>query len=144
MNNKKNRKAFTLIELLIVVAILGLLAGIIAPSIMGKFGKAKQDLTCNQMKGIGQALETFKLENGVYPDTEEGLDALVKNPDAAKYPTYAGPYMGKGKLPKDSWSGTYQYVNTGDNYDIISLGADRKEGGEGNKKDLYLSKCFKK
>jgi len=144
MNNHKNKKAFTLIELLIVVAILGLLAGIIAPSIMGKFGKAKQDLTCNQMKGIGQALETFKLENGVYPDTEEGLEALISNPDASKYPTYAGPYMGKGKLPKDSWSGTYQYVNTGEDYDIISLGADRKEGGEGSKKDLYLSKCFRK
>ena len=144
MKKNDSKKAFTLIELLIVVAILGLLAGIIAPAIMGKFDKAKQDITCNQMKGLGQALETFKLENGVYPDTEEGLQALVANPDASKYPTYSGPYVGKGKLPKDSWSGSYQYVNTGSDYDIISLGADRREGGEGSKKDLYLSKCFQK
>lgn len=144
MRNNKNKKAFTLIELLIVVAILGLLAGIIAPAIMGKFDKAKQDLTCNQMKGIAQGLETFKLENGMYPATDEGLQALISNPDASKYPTYSGPYMGKGKLPKDSWHGTFQYINTGDDFDVISLGADRREGGEGAKKDLYLSKCFKK
>jgi len=144
MKKNSSKKAFTLIELLIVVAILGLLAGIIAPSIMKQFDGAKQDLTCNQMNSLSQALETFKLENGVYPDTEEGLQALVANPDASKYPTYSGSYVGKGKLPKDSWSGTFQYVNTGNNFDIISLGADRREGGEGSKKDLYLTKCFQK
>ncbi|NKQ40584.1 MAG: type II secretion system major pseudopilin GspG [Sulfurovum sp.] len=136
------KKAFTLIELLIVVAILGFLLAFIGPAIINQFGKAKQDITCTQMGGISQTLDMFKLDNGVYPSTDEGLEALISNPDADKYPNYASfPYFQKGKMPKDSWKRKFEYISTGSSFDIISLGADGKEGGDGESADIYLSKC---
>ena len=138
------RKAFSLIELLIVIAILGLLVGFIGPALVSKFGEAKRDLTCTQMGGVSQALDMFKLDNGMYPATDEGLEALITNPDADKYPNYSStPYFAKGKMPKDSWKRTFQYISTGNDFDLISLGADGKEGGEGESEDIYYSKCQK-
>ena len=138
------RKAFSLIELLIVIAILGLLVGLIGPALIDQFGKAKKDLTCTQMGGISQSLDMFKLDNGVYPTTDEGLQALISNPDNDKYPNYgSAPYFNKGKMPKDAWKRTFEYVSTGNDFDIISLGADGKEGGDGESGDIYLSKCQK-
>jgi general secretion pathway protein G len=82
----------------------------------------------------------FKLDNGVYPDTEEGFEALLNNPDPEKYPNYrAKPYL--KKLPKDSWKTPFIYINKGDDVEIISFAADRKEGGEGNSKDIRFSEC---
>lgn len=138
------RKAFSLIELLIVIAILGLLVGLIGPALIDQFGKAKRDLTCTQMGGISQTLDMFKLDNGVYPSTDEGLEALISNPDADKYPNYSStPYFQKGKMPKDSWKRKFEYISAGNDFDLISLGADGKEGGEGESADIYLSKCQK-
>lgn len=138
------RKAFSLIELLIVIAILGLLVGLIGPALIDKFGQAKQNLTCTQMGSISQSLDMFKLDNGVYPTTDEGLEALISNPDADKYPNYgSGSYFQKGKMPKDAWKRKFEYIGTGNSFDIISLGADGKEGGDGESADVYLSKCQK-
>jgi len=138
------RKAFSLIELLIVIAILGLLVSFIGPALIEQFGKAKRDLTCTQMGGISRTLDMFKLDNGAYPDTDEGLEALVSNPDTEKYPNYTtSSYFQKGKMPKDSWKRTFQYLKNGNNFDIISLGADGKEGGDGESADVYFSKCQK-
>ncbi len=137
------KKAFSLIELLIVIAILGLIVSLVGPALMKQFSGAKRKLTCTQMSQISEALDTFKLDNGVIPTTDEGLKALIANPDQEKYPNYDGPYFRKGKLPKDSWKRTFQYLNTGEKFDIISLGADGKEGGDGGSKDIYYSKCQK-
>ena len=136
------RKAFSLIELLIVIAILGLLVGFIGPALISQFGKAKRDLTCTQMGGISKTLDMFKLDNGMYPDTSEWLEALISNPDADKYPNYSSSsYFQKGKMPKDSWKRTFEYISSGNDFDLVSLGADGKEGGEGESADIYLSKC---
>ena len=135
-------KAFSLLELLVVILILGILAAFVAPNVIGAGEKAKRDLVCTQMSSVGQALKMFKLDNGTYPETEEGLQALVSNPDPEKYPNYSTqPYL--EKLPKDSWRQLFTYVKEGDKFDLISFGADRKEGGTGEAADIYYSRCQK-
>ena len=82
----------------------------------------------------------LKLDNGNFPDTEEGFEALVSNPDAEKYPGYrAKPYL--KKLPKDAWKTPFLYINKGEEVEIISFAADRQEGGEGNNADILFSQC---
>ena len=137
------RKGFSLIELMIVIVILGLLAAMVMPSLTGKGEEAKRDLVCVQMKTIYKnALKMFKIDNGVYPTTQEGLGALVKNPDPQKYPNYANSgYFEDQQLPKDSWGNDFIYINDDGKVEIISLGADRKEGGSGEAADIRLSDC---
>ncbi len=94
MGKKMAKKAFSLLELLVVILILGLLAGFVLPDLIGIGERAKRDLVCSQMSSIAQALDTFHLDNGTYPDTEEGLKALLSNPDTDKYPNYSvKPYL---------------------------------------------------
>jgi general secretion pathway protein G len=137
------RKGFSLIELMIVIVILGLLAAMVMPSLTGKGEEAKQKLVCVQMKSIyNGALDMFKIDNGTYPSTQEGLQALTHNPDPQKYPNYSpNGYFKDNKLPKDSWGNEFIYINDGGNIEIISLGADRKEGGSGEAADIKLSEC---
>ena len=136
------KKGFTLIELLIVIAILGLLAALVVPNVIGQGEEAKRKLVCIQEKSLKDALDSFKVTEGVYPTTEEGLKALVKNPNPEKYKSYPkNGFLKDGKLPKDPWGNDYIYVNNGGNIDIISLGADGKEGGNGENKDIKLSEC---
>jgi general secretion pathway protein G len=136
------KKAFSLLELLVVILILGLLAAFVVPNLVGAGEKAKRDLVCSQMGSISQALKMFKLDNGMYPSTEEGLEALLKNPDPDKYPNYStNPYL--EKLPKDSWKTPFVYVSEGGSFELISLGADRREGGEAEAADIRLSQCEK-
>ncbi|EDM23424.1 type II secretion system protein GspG [Caminibacter mediatlanticus TB-2] len=138
------KKAFTLLELMIVIVILGLLAALVVPNLIGQGERAKEKLVCVQMKSLKDALDSFKIEEGNYPTTEEGLKALIKNPNPQKYKNYPkGGFLGSDKLPKDPWGGDYIYVNNNGKIDIISLGADRKEGGEGENKDIRLSECQK-
>jgi general secretion pathway protein G len=136
------RAGFSLIELLIVIVILGGLVAVVAPGLMDSADQAKRDTVCLKMNDISKRLDMFKLDNGVYPDTEEGLDALVSNPDPEKYPNYrAKPYL--KKLPKDSWKTPFVYINKGDEFELVSFAADRKEGGEENNKDILFSTCNK-
>ena len=136
------RKAFTLLEIMIVVVILGLLAALVVPNIIGQGEKAKEKLVCVQMKSLKNALDSFKIEEGRYPSTEEGLMALIKNPDPNKYKNYPeNGFLGSKKLPKDPWGNDYIYLNQNGNIEIISLGADGREGGEGENKDIRLSEC---
>ncbi len=137
------RKAFSLIELMIVIVILGLLAAMVMPNLTGKASEAKKKLTCVQMKSLyNGALKDFKLDNGSYPTTSEGLEALVKNPDPSKYTNYAkGGYLEDGKLPKDAWGHDFIYINSGGKVEIISLGSDGKEGGEDEASDIKMSEC---
>ena len=139
---RKLRSGFSLIELLIVIVILGGLVAIVAPGLMDTADKAKRDTVCLKMNDLKKRFDMFKLDNGTYPDTEEGMEALLHNPDADKYPNYrAKPYL--QKMPKDSWKTPFVYIKKGDSVELISYGADRKEGGEGNGKDILFSQCNK-
>ena len=143
MQNKRSKLGFSLIELMIVIVILGLLAAMVMPSLTGKGEEAKRDLVCVQMKSLyNGALDMFKLNNSLYPSTEEGLAALVKNPDEEKYPNYSSSgYLKDNKMPKDSWGNEFIYINDDGVIEIISLGADRKEGGTKESKDIKMSEC---
>jgi len=138
----KQRAGFSLIELLIVIVILGGLVAVVAPGLMDAADGAKRDTVCLKMNDLKKRLDMFKLDNGMYPETEEGFQALMQNPDTDKYPNYrAKPYL--KKLPKDSWKTPFVYVKKGSDFEIISFGADRKEGGEESNKDILFSVCNK-
>jgi general secretion pathway protein G len=140
--NTSLRAGFSLIELLIVIVILGGLVAVVAPNLMDSADKAQRDTVCLKMSELKKSLDMFKLDNGNYPDTEEGFEALTGNPDADKYPNYrAKPYL--PKIPKDSWKTPFVYVKTGDGFELISFAADRKEGGEDNNRDILFSECNK-
>ena len=130
---------FTLIEVMVVIVILGVLAALIVPNVMGRGEKAKVDTTSITLKGVAGALDQYKLDNGRYPSMQDGgLDALVNKPAAAKN-WLPGGYV-KGGYPKDSWENDVQYVipgREGRAFDLYSFGADGKEGGEGNDADIY-------
>lgn len=123
--NKKLKKGFSLMELMVVIIILGLLASFVLPSLTGKSEDAKEKIVCVQMKSIAQALKMYKIDNSSYPTTEEGLNLLVEK-----------KYFEDNKLPKDSWGSNYIYTLTEESFEIISLGADKKEGTD----DIYYYK----
>ncbi len=142
---KKNmplRAGFSLIELLIVIVILGGLVAVVAPGLMDAADEAKRDTVCLKMNDLGKRLDMFKLDNGTYPETEEGFEALLSNPDPDKYPNYRStPYL--KELPKDSWKTPFIYINKGSEFELISFAADRKEGGEESNRDILFSECNK-
>lgn len=132
---RKAQKGLTLIEIMVVVAILGLLAAMIVPNVIGQGEQARVDLAKSNMASIASALDMFRLHNSRYPTTEEGLRALVERPSNARsWPE--GGYL--SRLPEDPWGNDYVYISPGSSgpYDLISLGADGVEGGEGNNADL--------
>jgi general secretion pathway protein G len=136
LTKKKRRdEGFTLIELMVVLFILGLLAALVAPRLIGQVGKAKQKSAQAQIQLLATALDLLYLDVGRYPTTEEGLKALRDKPD--NLPTWSGPYMDKG-VPNDPWGRPYIYKCPGDHgpYDLSSLGADGAEGGEGENQDI--------
>ena len=126
---------FTLIELLVVLAIISLLAGLVGPAVLKQLGGAKTKTARVQIKDLEQSLEMFKLDVGRFPETSEGLNALVENPGNAD--GWNGPYLKSG-LPKDPWNRDYQYVYPGTRaeVDIFSLGQDAATGGEGEDADV--------
>ena len=133
---KQKRKAFTLVELLVVIIILGLNAGVAAPKLMKSLWKAKVDLARPMMTPIEGAIETFALHCGMYP---EDLDSLLI-PPAGLEDKWVGPYLKRSQL-LDPWKNPYIYVPEGEinlgSYDLISLGADGTDGGEGDGEDIY-------
>jgi len=139
-HQKTYKKGFSLLELLVVILILGILAAAVVPKVVGAGDKAKVDLVCVNMKGAANALKMFKMDNGMYPETEEGFAALQANPDSDKYTNYA-PSAYLEKLPKDSWGGKMLYIKKGNAFDIISYGADRKEGGTEEYSDIKYTGC---
>ena len=134
---KKDQRTagFTLIELMIVLFILGLLAALVAPRLMGRVGKAKQKAAQAQIQMLSTALDLFHLDVGRYPSTEEGLKALVQRPE--NLPQWSGPYLNKG-VPKDPWGRHYLYKFPGEHgtYDLSTLGADGAPGGAGENADI--------
>jgi general secretion pathway protein G len=141
---KKNRYSkqagFTLIELMVVIIILGVLAGLIIPRVMGRPDEARQAKAKIQIESIESALKLYKLDNGGYPTTEQGLHALVEAPTAGNLPKNwrQGGYLEKGKVPKDPWGNEFIYVSPGSHgdFDLSCLGKDGEAGGEGVDKDI--------
>ena len=137
---KGNEAGFTLIELLVVLVIIGILAGYIGPKIMGHPEEAKRTKAALQIQGIETALKMYKLDNGMYPSTEQGIQALVEPPTTGKLPPKwrDGGYLEKGRIPLDPWGNAYVYLSpglTGD-MDLSSYGGDGEAGGEGDSKDI--------
>ena len=137
-NSKRpgTRTGFTLIELLVVLTIIALLGAVVGPQVMKHLGSAKVDATRLQIEDLGAALDLYYLDNGRYPETDEGLDALVEPPAGAD--RWDGPYLKKRTLPRDGWGNAFHYVSPGRNsaYDLWSYGADNAAGGEGENEDV--------
>ncbi len=126
----------TLIEILVVLAILGLLAGLVGPNLLNRLDSAKSKTANVQIKDLEQGLEMFKLDVGRFPTTEEGLEALQSQPSSAA--GWNGPYL-KGTVPVDPWGRGYLYKSPGEHadVDILSYGEDGKPGGEGDSADIH-------
>jgi general secretion pathway protein G len=132
---RRDQRGFTLIELLVVVIILGLLAALVGPRLLGRVGQSKQAAARVQIELLGTALDQLKLDAGRYPSTQEGLAALWTNPGAL--PGWEGPYL-KKPVPADPWGNPYQYKSPGDHgeYDLWSHGANGIAGGDGEAADV--------
>jgi general secretion pathway protein G len=132
----KRRAGFTLLELLVVVAIIGLLAGYVAPRYFGQVGKSEVATAKAQIDALEKALDQYRLDTGRYPATELGLAALVTRP--ANEPRWSGPYLRKD-VPLDPWGKAYRYRSPGEqgrDFDLVSYGKDGQPGGSGEDADL--------
>jgi len=138
--NIKNEKGFTLIEILVVVLILSLLVAIVGPKIIGRTDDAKITTARQQIANFETALKLFKIDNGFYPSTDQGLESLINKPEHGRIPAKyrSGGYLEKSVIPNDPWDSPYYYFSPGlhGDYDIISFGGDGAEGGEGNDADI--------
>jgi len=134
----RSNKGFTLIEIMVVLIIIGLLAGIVVPRLMGRTEEAKRTKTAVQIKNLQSALDLYKLDSGNYPTTDQGLQALIEKPAIGEIPRNwkEGGYM--DKIPKDAWGNNYVYISPGvhGDFDLYSYGADGEEGGEGKNTDI--------
>ena len=136
-----DQKGFTLIEIMVVVIILAMLAGLVLPRIIGQEEKARVETAKIQIRSLESALDGYKLDNGFYPTTDQGLDALIKKPESGRIPTRwrEGGYLKPARIPKDPWDNAYHYFspgNEGRDYELVSYGADGEPGGEGKSADI--------
>ena len=123
-------RGFTFIEVLVVMIILALIAGIVGTQLLGQAEKAKADATRIQIRSLDAALSLYRLHNSNYPTTEQGLLALLRKPDVGNIPeNWQGPYLNANNVPKDGWKHDFVYVSDGRDFTIVSLGADGREGG---------------
>ncbi len=135
----RSQKGFTLIEIMVVVVILGILATFIAPRLLDRPDEARRTKAILDLRALEESLGLFKLDNGYFPSTEQGLQALVVKPSIGRIPSKypEGGYV--KKIPQDPWEGNYLYISPGihdSNFDIISYGADGEAGGEGKNADI--------
>lgn len=130
---RRKHSGFTLIEIMVVIVILGVLAALVVPKVMSRPDEARQVAAKQDIGAISQALKLYRLDNGRYPTTEQGLGALTQKPSAAPEPKNWKPGGYLERLPNDPWGNPYQYANPGTHgeIDIWSLGADGQPGGEG-------------
>lgn len=128
-------RGFTLLELLVVMVIIGLLAGYVGPNYFSQIGKSEVKVARAQADALGKALDQLRLDTGHYPSMEDGLEALVAQP--ANEPRWDGPYLKKG-VPLDPWGNPYVFRSPGEHgeYDLISYGKDGKPGGDGEAADI--------
>lgn len=136
----RDNRGFTLIELMVVIIILGVLAIYIGPKIMGRPEEAKQVKARVDISALETALKLYKLDSGVYPSTDQGLQALVEKPETGNVPRKwrEGGYLEKNRVPKDPWGNEFVYLSPGahGDFDIISYGSDGVPGGEAHNKDI--------
>lgn len=132
----RGRGGFTLIELLVVLVILGLLAALAAPRVIDYLGGAKSDAAGLQIQNFKSALDLYRLDVGGYPNTAQGLESLIKEPNGAQ--GWRGPYLDSPSIPKDPWGYDYVYRAPGEHgaYDLLSQGGDNAQGGEGENADV--------
>ncbi len=135
-----DRRGFTLIEILVVIAVIAMLAALVAPNVFQHVGTAKDATARSQIELLGAALDAYRLDNGRYPTTDQGLDALQVQPTAVPVPgNWRGPYLRKA-VPVDPWGFPFIYLSPGEvnprGYDLMSLGADGEPGGEGDDADV--------
>ncbi len=134
---KTRRNAFTLFEMLLVVAIIGLLAALIAPQLGKQFGRSQVKITRASMQNLATKIEMFRADVGRLPTDNEGLEALVERPQGVE--EWDGPYLGQATVPKDAWNHDFVYrLDDEWGFRLISLGADGREGGEGEAADLDI------
>ena len=134
MKARRRVSGFTLVELLVVLAILGMLAALVGPQVLNQLGGAKSKSATIQIRDFEQALELYKLDVGRFPRSGEGLEALVRQPSGAK--GWNGPYLKKDELPMDPWGNPYEYRVSGSKVEIISYGADGRAGGSDEDADV--------
>ena len=139
LQNPSRDAGFTLLEILMVVVIIGILAVLIVPNIVGRGEEARVTATKADMRTIGNALELYRLDNSFYPSTQQGLQALVSRPSGFPEARNWGPQPYLKKLPLDQWSNEYVYSSEGMSFEITSLGADGEEGGEGPSVDIRFT-----
>lgn len=135
--SKQYQRGFTLIEIMVVVVILGILAAIVAPNVLGRIDDAQATRVAQDLRGIESAMKFYRLDNFAYPSSEQGIDALVNKPADPNIRNWkSGGYL--TRTPKDPWGNEYRYLNPGQNgeIDIYTLGRDRKPGGEGVDADI--------
>ncbi|WP_448506861.1 type II secretion system major pseudopilin GspG [Immundisolibacter sp.] len=132
----RKQRGFTLLELLVVLVILGLLAALAGPRVIKYIASSKSDTAKLQVEEFSSALDLYKLEVGRYPNSQEGLQALVEAPGGVS--NWNGPYLKKKAVPKDPWGADYHFVSPGQHgpFDLYSYGADGHEGGEGEDRDI--------
>lgn len=132
---RRHDRGFTLLELLVVMVIIGLLAGIVAPQYFSQLGKSTAKVARAQIESFGQALDQYRLDVGRYPSTEQGLLALRQAPQGST--RWQGPYL-KRDVPLDPWGHAYVYRSPGEHgdYDLVSLGSDGQPGGDGESADV--------
>ena len=136
MRRQARQRGFTLIELMVVLAIIGILAALVVPNVLNRADDARVTAARTDVGNLMQALKLYKLDNRNYPTPEQGLQALVIRPTTGPAPVNWKPYI--DKLPADPWGRPYQYMNPGvkGDVDVLSLGADGQPGGEGKNADL--------
>jgi len=134
---RSRSRGFTLLELLVVMVIIGLLAGFVAPRYFAQVGKSQVKVAKAQIDALDKALDQFRLDMGRYPTTEEGLNALQTAPGGAETTNWGGPYLKKG-VPNDPWGRPYIYTSPGEHgeFDLLSLGKDGRPGGTGEDADI--------
>lgn len=135
-SRRSGQGGFTLLELLVVILIIGLLTGIVAPRFLGQIGRSETTAARAQLDAFDKALQAYRIDAGRFPTTSQGLRALVVQP--ADEPRWHGPYM-QNDIPPDPWGSPYQYRNPGSNgrdYDLLSFGHDRAPGGTGDDADI--------
>lgn len=142
--DRRKRRAFTLLELIVVLGIISLLAVLIAPRVVGRLGEAKPVVTRQQVQNTTAALELFRIDVGRYPTTEEGLRALIERPTGVEATVWKGPYMARKSMPRDGWGRDLRYRAPAQSeaardlpFEVYSLGGDDQPGGEGENADIF-------
>lgn len=132
----RTQRGFTLLELLVVLVVLGLLAGIVGPKYFNQLGRSEAKVARTQIESLVKALDIYRLEVGRYPSSEQGLLALVAAPSDET--RWTGPYLQKSAVPQDPWGRDYLYRSPGENaeYELLTLGKDGQPGGEGENADV--------